>query len=190
MARTNTLQYMILGLLTRKKMTGYDIKQTFDKEKAEFWSAPFSQIYPELSRLLKKELIELVPNKAENSRKKTYRISSQGLKVFRNWLQLPLAPEVTKLNNDDFVLRLHFLGKEHQNILKPLMTLRKQTIKVELAQLELELVEVVQHPEQYGRELIIKKELANKKADLKLLKSAIPEISNANPEDHPQKPLE
>ena len=31
MARTNTLQFMILGLLTRQEMTGYDIKQTFDK---------------------------------------------------------------------------------------------------------------------------------------------------------------
>ncbi|GAQ02217.1 PadR family transcriptional regulator [Companilactobacillus pabuli] len=173
MARTNTLQYMILGLLTRQEMTGYDIKQTFDKEKAEFWSAPFSQIYPELSRLLKKELIELVPDKVENSRKKTYRISSQGLKLFNDWLKIPLTPEITKLNNDDFVLRLHFLGKEDQDILQPLMILRKKTINVELAQLELELVEVVQHPEQYGRELIIKKELANKKADLKILNSAI-----------------
>ncbi len=173
MARTNTLQYMILGLLTRQEMTGYDIKQTFDKEKAEFWSAPFSQIYPELSRLLKKELIELVPDKVENSRKKTYRISSQGLKLFNDWLKIPLTPEITKLNNDDFVLRLHFLGKENQDILQPLMILRKKTINVELAQLELELVEVVQHPEQYGRELIIKKELANKKADLKILNSAI-----------------
>lgn len=173
MARTNTLQYMILGLLTRQEMTGYDIKQTFDKEKAEFWSAPFSQIYPELSRLLKKELIKLVPDKVENSRKKTYRISSQGLKLFNDWLKIPLTPEITKLNNDDFVLRLHFLGKEDQDILQPLMILRKKTINVELAQLELELVEVVQHPEQYGRELIIKKELANKKADLKILNSAI-----------------
>src|SRR5699024_10825889 len=155
MARTNTLQYMILGLLTRQEMTGYDIKQTFDKEKAEFWSAPFSQIYPELSRLLKKELIELIPDKVENSRKKTYRISSQGLKLFNDWLKIPLTPEITKLNNDDFVLRLHFLGKEDQDILQPLMILRKKTINVELAQLELELVEVVQHPEQYGRELII-----------------------------------
>ncbi|WP_368790647.1 PadR family transcriptional regulator [Companilactobacillus farciminis] len=173
MARTNTLQFMILGLLTRQEMTGYDIKQTFDKEKAEFWSAPFSQIYPELSRLLKKELIELVPDETKNSRKKTYRISSQGFKLFNDWLKIPLTPEVTQLNNDDFVLRLHFLGKDDQDILQPLMTLRKQTIKVELAQLELELVEVAKHPKQYGHELIIRKELANKNNDLKLLNSAI-----------------
>ncbi|KRK91245.1 PadR family transcriptional regulator [Companilactobacillus futsaii] len=173
MARANTLQYMILGLLTRQEMTGYDIKQTFDKEKAEFWSAPFSQIYPELSRLLKKELVELVPDETKNSRKKTYRISSQGLKLFNDWLQIPLTPGVTQLNNDDFILRLHFLGKKNQKILQPLMILRRQTIKMELIQLELELTEVVHHPEQYGREFIIRKELATKKADLKLLNSAI-----------------
>jgi hypothetical protein len=118
-------------------------------------------------------LIELVPDETKNSRKKTYRISSQGFKLFNDWLKIPLTPEVTQLNNDDFVLRLHFLGKDDQDILQPLMTLRKQTIKVELAQLELELVEVAKHPKQYGHELIIRKELANKNNDLKLLNSAI-----------------
>ena len=68
MARSNTLQYMILGLLTRRPMTGYDIKQTFDKEKAEFWTAPFSQIYPELNRMLKDNQINLLKTDSKNSR--------------------------------------------------------------------------------------------------------------------------
>ncbi|AUI71887.1 PadR family transcriptional regulator [Companilactobacillus alimentarius] len=165
MARTNTLQYMILGLLTRQQMTGYDIKQIFDKEKAEFWTAPFSQIYPELNRLLESNLIALVKSNDPNTRKKTYQLTSTGKQVFLDWLKKPLDPSVTQLNNDDFVLRLHFLGKDQQGILTKLLKLRSQTLKVEIAQLELELTEVTSHPEQYGRELIIKKELANKKSD-------------------------
>jgi len=35
---------------------------------------------------------------------------------------------------------------------------------------------VVNHPEQYGRELIIQKELTNKKADLKLWNKSIKNI--------------
>ncbi|HIY92223.1 PadR family transcriptional regulator [Companilactobacillus sp. HBUAS56275] len=171
MARSNTLQYMILGLLTRQPMTGYDIKQIFDTEKAEFWTAPFSQIYPELNRLLKKELISLVEPTEDNSRRKVYQLTKLGTDTFVAWLKLPLAPEVTQLNNDDFILRLHFLGKEHTDILKPLLELRQQTLKLEVAQLELELTEVVHHPEQFGRELIIQKELSNKKSDLKLWRS-------------------
>ncbi|WP_334331833.1 PadR family transcriptional regulator [Companilactobacillus sp. HBUAS59544] len=172
MARSNTLQYMILGLLTRQDMTGYDIKQTFDKEKAEFWTAPFSQIYPELSRLLKNDLIQLVPTTQE-SRKKTYQLTTTGRSIFDEWIKQPLSPEITTLDNDNFVLRLHFLGKEHADILQKLLKKRQQTLKVEIAELELELAEVVSHPEQYGRELIIRKELANKKSDLKLWKKEL-----------------
>jgi len=171
MARSNTLQYMILGLLTRQPMTGYDVKQTFDKEKAEFWSAPFSQIYPELNRLLKNELIRLMPNeeaKEVNSRKKIYQITSSGIDQFEQWLSLPIRDTAHELSNDDFILRLHFIGNDRIDFLKSLLKLRCNTLKIEIAQLELELTEVINHPEQYGRELIIKKELTNKKEDLKL----------------------
>ncbi len=173
MARSNTLQYMILGLLTRTPMTGYDIKQTFDKEKAEFWTAPFSQIYPELNRLLKSDLIELTNDDDVNTRKKTYQITDNGQNYFKEWLLLPISDSATELSNDDFVLRLHFLGNTHGDFLRKLLELRRQTLKVEIAQLELELSEVTNHPEQYGRELIIQKELANKKADVKLWTKAI-----------------
>lgn len=177
MARSNTLQYMILGLLTRYPMTGYDIKQIFDKEKAEFWTAPFSQIYPELNRLLNKELISLLEQKEDESRKKTYQLTKLGNDVFTDWLTQPLKPEITQLNNDDFILRLHFLGKKHAEILKPLLEIRVRTLKLEISQLDLELSEVIHHPEQFGRELIIQKELSNKKSDLKLWRSELKKLA-------------
>lgn len=165
MARSNTLQYMILGLLSRKPMTGYDIKQTFDQEKAEFWTAPFSQIYPELNRLLKAELIALIMPQ-EASRKKTYQLTTDGHTLFKEWLLAPLNQGNTQLDNDNFILRLHFLGSTDEKVLKHLLNLRCQTLRIEVAQLELELNEVVNHPEQLGRQLIIEKELTNKKAEL------------------------
>lgn len=168
MARRNTLQYMILGLLTRKEMTGYDIKQTFDKEKAEFWSAPFSQIYPELNRMLTSSLIELAPEENENSRKKTYQISDIGQEYFRHWLYFPLSSETVILNNDDLILRLHFLGEKQKDQINQLLEIRIRTLKMEVSQLELELAEVINYPEQLGRKLIIEKELVNKKVDIKL----------------------
>ncbi|AYE37446.1 PadR family transcriptional regulator [Companilactobacillus zhachilii] len=173
MARSNTLQYMILGLLTRRPMTGYDIKQTFDKEKAEFWTAPFSQIYPELNRMLKDNQINLLKTDPKNSRRKTYQLTNQGQSFFKDWLILPLSSESTTLDNDNFILRLHFLGTQQQSTINQLLELRIKTINIEIAQLELELTEVINHPEQLGRELIIKKELTNKKADVKLWKNEI-----------------
>jgi len=173
MARSNTLQYMILGLLTRTPLTGYDIKQTFDKEKAEFWTAPFSQIYPELNRMLNDDLINILPTADTNTRKKTYQLTDHGREIFEEWLRLPLSSAESTLDNDNFILRLHFLGHTDAALLKQLLTLRVKTLNLEIAQLEFELVEVINHPEQYGRELIIKKELSNKKSDVKLWKKEL-----------------
>jgi len=173
MARSNTLQYIILGLLTRNPLTGYDIKQTFDKEKAEFWTAPFSQIYPELNRMLNDDLISLLPPTDINTRKKTYQLTEHGRDTFEEWLKLPLSSPESTLDNDNFILRLHFLGDTDPTFLKQLLALRVKTLNLEIAQLEFELAEVVNHPEQYGRELIIKKELTNKKSDVKLWKKEL-----------------
>lgn len=37
MARKNTLRYILLGLLSKKKMTGYELNQSFKNEIGE-WS--------------------------------------------------------------------------------------------------------------------------------------------------------
>ena len=51
MARKNTLRYILLGLLSKKKMTGYELNQSFKNEIGEFWQAKHSQIYPELAKM-------------------------------------------------------------------------------------------------------------------------------------------
>ncbi len=45
-----TLKYAILGLVSQKPMTGYDIYKEFDGPIGNFWSAKHSQIYPELKK--------------------------------------------------------------------------------------------------------------------------------------------
>ena len=39
MARKNTLRYILLGLLSKKQMTGYELNQSFKNEIGEFWQA-------------------------------------------------------------------------------------------------------------------------------------------------------
>src|SRR2546423_7126877 len=43
--------YVILGLLSWRQMSGYDIKATVDNSTRFFWAASYGQIYPELRRL-------------------------------------------------------------------------------------------------------------------------------------------
>ncbi len=47
----NTLRYIILGLLGARPMSGYDIKQAFDRALAAYWNAGNSQIYTTLKSL-------------------------------------------------------------------------------------------------------------------------------------------
>ena len=51
MAKGNNLQYVLLGLLAKQDLTGYDIKKLFAQEVGDFWCARHSQVYPELRKL-------------------------------------------------------------------------------------------------------------------------------------------
>ena len=71
MAKKNMLKYIILGLLEKQELTGYDIKNIFEEEIGEFWKAKHSQIYPELKKLEEQKLIcfriEIVGSKLKKS---------------------------------------------------------------------------------------------------------------------------
>ena len=54
MTKENTLQYILLGLLAKQDLTGYDIKKLFEQEVGDFWFARHSQVYPELRKMEKK----------------------------------------------------------------------------------------------------------------------------------------
>ena len=50
--------YVILGMLTLGRRTGYEIKALVDVSTRFFWAASYGQIYPELKRLEAAGLIE------------------------------------------------------------------------------------------------------------------------------------
>ena len=78
-----TLKYAILGLLMRKKMSGYDLNKEFNTALIEFWSAKHSQIYPELKKLLAEELVEYkVEISGDVLEKKIYSITEKVEKNF------------------------------------------------------------------------------------------------------------
>ena len=58
MARKNTLRYILLGLLSKKQMTGYELNQSFKNEIGEFWQAKHSQIYPEPAKMEEQGIIQ------------------------------------------------------------------------------------------------------------------------------------
>jgi DNA-binding PadR family transcriptional regulator len=90
-----SLRHALLAILTAEPMTGYDLMRYFDGSVAYVWSAPHSQIYPELRRMHEQGLIdgELV-SRGERAEKRRYSINEKGIAALKEWADelLPLQP--------------------------------------------------------------------------------------------------
>lgn len=79
--------YMILGLLGKSPMSGYDIKKLMGKIGRFYWSESNAQIYPILKQLEKKHLVESEVDKSSGARqKRVYSLTKEGKAVLMEWL--------------------------------------------------------------------------------------------------------
>lgn len=99
--------YVILGLLTRQPMSGYEIKSFVDRSTRFFWAASYGQIYPELRRLADAGLIEGKATPQGGRKRTVYRVTADGRRELRRWLEI--EPEVFE-NRDEGLLKLFFAG--------------------------------------------------------------------------------
>ncbi|WP_018381674.1 PadR family transcriptional regulator [Wenjunlia vitaminophila] len=83
-----SLRHALLAILTVEPMTGYELVKYFDGSIAFFWSAPHSQIYPELRRMESGGLLEaeVVP-RGERAEKRVYSITEEGRDELRRWAE-------------------------------------------------------------------------------------------------------
>ena len=73
-------------------MTGYDLAQFFDESTAWVWSAPHSNIYPELKRLEAAGLISgRDETRGERLRRTVYSITDAGRDELRRWTGSPVS---------------------------------------------------------------------------------------------------
>lgn len=110
----NTLRYIILGLLGARPMTGYDIKQAFDRALASYWNAGNSQIYTTLKNLSAARLVEaeVIVQKTRPNRK-VYHLTQAGREELDRWLQEDVPERFTK---DDFLTKLFFCGETSDEV--------------------------------------------------------------------------
>jgi DNA-binding PadR family transcriptional regulator len=112
MARKNTLRYILLGLLSKKRMSGYDLRQSFQNEIGEFWQAQHSQIYPELAKMEDNGLItHAIKISGEKLEKKIYQLTPDGENALKEWIHT--ATDELPVNRDEFVLKLFFISDIH-----------------------------------------------------------------------------
>ncbi len=124
----NTLRYIILGLLGARPMSGYDIKQAFDRALASYWNAGNSQIYTTLKNLSDAKLVEaeVIVQKSRPNRK-VYRLTNAGETELDRWLQEDVPERFSK---DDFLTKLFFCGETSDEVaLKHLLEHRASLLK-------------------------------------------------------------
>ncbi|HEY3426270.1 MAG TPA: PadR family transcriptional regulator [Negativicutes bacterium] len=104
------LEYIILGLLMQRGMSGYDIKQYMND--VEFFNASFGNIYPSLKKLEKNGMISLKEVIEGGKYKKVYSINQNGTKKFLEWLEQPAS--ISRSGNEHLIKMFffHYLPKE------------------------------------------------------------------------------
>lgn len=117
---------IILGLLSKKDLTVYDIKVAMDKSISQFYSSSFGSINPTVKKLEQKSLIQCSEEIVGSRLKKVYHITSKGRTEYDRWLSSPIQQGRIK---DEFLVRVFFLGDSNQ-------TERKQLLSEYLDELE------------------------------------------------------
>lgn len=106
MNRENKSRYAILGLVSKRDMSGYDIKQIIKKTSSFYWSENNAQIYPILKKLEAESLVVSGLDKKSGARnRRIYSITTKGLNVLKKWLQQPVElPQY----REELLLKLNF----------------------------------------------------------------------------------
>lgn len=95
-----SLRHAILGLLNYKDMTGYEIDRHFKSAIAFFWYAQTSQIYKELTTLMKYEFVDCeVVYQEDKPNKKVFHITDKGKLELDRWLSDTDLTDVMKYKN-------------------------------------------------------------------------------------------
>jgi len=76
--KANRSQYAILGMVSLRAMTGYQVKQTIERGIGTFWHESYGQIYPLLQRLARQALVKASADPGGRRGSKRYAITALG----------------------------------------------------------------------------------------------------------------
>ena len=106
-----SLKHGLLGLLTIRKSSGYDLSKLFQESLSFFWVANQSQIYRELDKM--EEIGWVVSSKVEQDarpNKRVYGITKEGNQELLRWLKEENAEDLAVVRNP-LLMKLFFSGK-------------------------------------------------------------------------------
>jgi PadR family transcriptional regulator AphA len=81
-----SLRHALLGVLKDRPLTGYELVRYFQGTVGFLWSAPQSQIYPELRRMEAAGLVQArVAPRGQRAQKRIYSVTDDGMDELRRW---------------------------------------------------------------------------------------------------------
>lgn len=128
-----TINYAILGLLSWKSCTGYELKKMFEESAFMYWSGNNNQIYKVLVQLLDEGLVtNEVLHRDGSPSKKLYTITEAGRWYLRNWIvSTPETPEFKKT----FLIQLAWSDQLDAAEIEDLLTKYENEVKIQIVML-------------------------------------------------------
>lgn len=107
MSKQNKSQYVVLGILSIKPMSGYDSKIWIEESVRFFWKISYNQIYPALKGFVKKGLATCTSDRRDGGpERKVYSLTDKRLETLRKWLVEPI--DLYSPNGNELLLKLFF----------------------------------------------------------------------------------
>jgi len=108
------LKYILLGFLSYRPMTGYEIDHWMSRSTGHFWHAKLSQIYTTLKTLEGEKLVvSHVEPQAERPDRRVYTLTPAGKAELDTWRAEILVERETK--KDALLLKVFFAAPEEQD---------------------------------------------------------------------------
>lgn len=106
----STLSLAILGLISQRPLTGYDLRKVFQTTPLGHFSSSPGAIYPALKRIEEAAWIRSVAAPGQTRRQRVlYEITDRGLGMLRQHLSRPVTGEDVIWHMDDLMLRFAFM---------------------------------------------------------------------------------
>ena len=123
------IQYAILGLLSAKPLSGYDLKKIIAESDLFYWSGNSNQIYNNLVQLHQDGLVTVEVHAQESlPARKVYTITEAGRGVLRGWMLAD--PELPELHHH-FLIQLAFTALLSDEELDGLLARYEQEVDVQ-----------------------------------------------------------
>jgi PadR family transcriptional regulator, regulatory protein AphA len=181
MNKSKKSQYAVLGALSIKPMSGYEIMKLMAGSTNYFWAESNGQLYPTLAELAKVKLITVKNQVTGTKKRKIYTLTKAGEKKLKEWL---IKDENSFSRRDELLLKLFYganvspdISIKHINnhITKCKVALETYT---DIAKNLEELVRQKQHPVYYL--LTVRAGIQRANAELEWSKEAIKLIKKYN----------